>query len=279
MNEGEIINKPGYHFQPKYFVYASQLTLIMGKNAIEKLGPNHHKQLTTWFQSSLGQLLGQQERHCLERRLSSLFGYYLLQIGSPDPGLDLLRYSPAKNKLVLDQVQAGLSLQADPRYLPLASDSVDGVVMHHALDFAADPHRILREVERILIPEGKLLIIGFNPWSLWGGRRLFHLRSQQPPWNGHFFPVRRVSDWLLLLGFDLLSVDYLNFRPPLQNHTLMQRLVFLENLGGKAWPLLGGVYVLEAVKRTLTMTPIKPKWQIRKKVLPAAIEPTTRSIQ
>jgi SAM-dependent methyltransferase len=251
----------------------------MGRTGIEKLQPDQHKQLTTWFQSGLGQLLGQQELRCLERPLSSLFGYYLVQIGSPAPELDLLRYSPAKSKLILDQTQAGLSLQADPRYLPLATDSVDGVVMHHALDFAVDPHRILREVDRVLIPEGKLLIVGFNPWSLWGGRRLLHLRAPQPPWTGHFFTVKRVSDWLLLLGFDLLSVDYVNFRPPLQNHALMQRLAFLEVLGGKAWPLLGGVYVLEAVKRTLTLTPIKPKWQIRKKVLPATIEPTTRNIR
>jgi SAM-dependent methyltransferase len=251
----------------------------MGKDSIEKLGPNHHKQLTSWFQSSLGQLLGEQESRCLERRLNNLFGYYLLQIGSPAPGLDLLKYSPAKNKLVLDRRQAGLSLQADPRYLPLATDSVDGVVMHHALDFALDPHRILREVERILIPEGRLLIIGFNPWSLWGARRLLHLNDPLPPWTGHFFPLKRVSDWLLLLGFDLLAVDYLNFRPPLQNHALMHRLAFLETLGDKAWPPLGGVYVLEAVKRTLTLTPIKPKWQIRKKVLPATIEPTTRNFR
>ncbi|MGD8587447.1 MAG: methyltransferase domain-containing protein [Chromatiales bacterium] len=211
--------------------------------------------------------------------MSKLFGYYLVQIGSPDPGLDLLRHSPAKNKLILDQAQCDLSLRADPRYLPLATDSVDGVVMHHALDFAVDPHQMLREVERILIPDGKLLIIGFNPWSLWGARRLLYLHGQQPPWTGHFFPLKRVSDWLLLLGFDLLSVDHLNFRPPLQNHALMQRLAFLEVLGSKAWPLLGGVYVLEAVKRTLTLTPIKPKWRIRKKVIPAAIEPTTRNLQ
>ena len=138
---------------------------------------------------------------------------------------------------------------------------------------------MLREVERILIPEGKLLIVGFNPWSLWGGRRLFQLRSKRPPWTGHFFPVKRVNDWLLLLGFDLLSVDYLNFRPPLQNQPVMQRLAFLEGLGEKGWPFLGGVYVLEAVKRTLTLTPVWPKWNIRKKVLPATVEPTTRSLR
>jgi hypothetical protein len=105
------------------------------------------------------------------------------------------------------------------------------------------------------------------------------MHSQLPPWTGHFFTVKRVSDWLLLLGFDLLAVEYLNFRPPMQNQAIMQKLLFMERLGDMAWPLLGGVYVLEAVKRTLTLTPFKPKWHIRKKVLPATIEPTTRNLR
>jgi hypothetical protein len=84
---------------------------------------------------------------------------------------------------------------------------------------------------------------------------------------------------LLLLGFDLLAVDHLNFRPPMQNQSVMQKLVFLERWGGKGWPMLGGVYVLEAVKRTLTLTSIKPKWNLRKKVLSATVEPTTRNLR
>ncbi|MEN8177966.1 MAG: class I SAM-dependent methyltransferase [Pseudomonadota bacterium] len=251
----------------------------MVRISTNKLGPNQQKLLTDWFQSSLGQLLVEQERHCLEQRLPNLFGYYLIQIGTIDPKLDLLRSSPAKSKLLLDSGLQDLSLWADPLHLPLATDSVDGVLMHHTLDFSVDPHQMLREVERILIPEGKLLIVGFNPWSLWGGWRMLNLRSRMPPWSGHFFPVRRVSDWLSLLGFDLLGVDYVNFRPPLQSQGLMRKLIFMEGLGERVWPLLGGVYVLEAVKRTLTMTPIKPRWRIREKVLPAAVEPTTRNMQ
>jgi len=251
---------------------------IMVRDSDDKLGPNRQKLLTDWFQSSLGQLLVEQERHCLDRRLASLFGYFLIQIGSIEPNLDLLRGSPAKHKLVLDRGLADLSLRADPLYLPLATDSVDGVCMHHTLDFSSDPHQILREVERILIPEGKLLIVGFNPWSLWGGWRLLHLRHRPPPWSGNFFSLKRVTDWLALLGFDLLGVDHVNFRPPLQGQGMMQQLTFMEGLGQRAWPLLGGAYVLEAVKRTLTMTPIKPKWRMRKKVMPAAVEPTTRNL-
>lgn len=244
---------------------------------LNKLGPHRQKLLTDWINTSLGRLLVEQERQSLEKRLSNLFGYYLIQIGTLDPKLDLLHGSPAKSKLLLDFDARDLSLRADPLLLPLATDSVDGVLLHHTLDFSTDPHQILREAERILIPEGKLLIIGFNPWSLWGGWRLFRLHSRMPPWSGHFFSLNRVSDWLSLLGFDLMHVEHVNFRPPLQSQGLMQRLLFMEGLGGKTWPLLSGVYVLEAVKRTLTMTPIKPKWRIRKKVLPAAVEPSTRT--
>jgi SAM-dependent methyltransferase len=149
--------------------------------------------------------------------------------------------------------------------------------MHHSLDYSPDPHQALREVERVLIPEGRLIIMGFNPWSLFGLMRLFSVGSGKPPWSGFLFPTRRINDWLSLLGFDLVSVEYLFYRPPIQNQTFMQRLLFLEQLGRKAWPRGGSVYIIEAVKRSATLTPIKPKWRIGEKVLPAAVEPTTRS--
>jgi len=250
----------------------------MSPSRFDKLGPSLQIQLSDWFQRHLGRLLAEQEQRHLEKWVAGLFGYYLIQVGLPVPDLELLRGSPVKNKILLDSRLEGVDLRANPLQIPLATDSVDAVLMHHALDFSSDPHQLLREVERILIPEGKLLIVGFNPMSLWGIWRLFHLRGTQTPWAGHFFSVKRVSDWLSLLGFDLQAVEYLNFRPPLQNQAIMQRLTFIERLGEKNWPVLGGVYVLVAVKRTLTMTPIKPKWAIRKKVLPAAVEPTTRTL-
>jgi SAM-dependent methyltransferase len=251
----------------------------MRRSRIDKLGPSRQKRLTGWFQSDLGRLLLERESRCLEKPIAGLFGYYLVQIGSVQPELDLLSASSVKNKFILDNQAAGSNLQADPLQLPLATDSVDGVVMHHTLDFSPDPHQVLREAERILIPEGKLILVGFNPWSLWGGWRLFHLHSDSAPWIGHFFALKRVTDWLSLLGFDLQWADYLSFRPPVQNQAIMQKLIILERFGERGWPMLGAVYVLEAVKRTFTMTPIRPKWSIGKKVLPAAVEPTTRTSQ
>ncbi|MET0004908.1 MAG: class I SAM-dependent methyltransferase [Candidatus Thiodiazotropha sp.] len=189
--------------------------------------------------------------------------------------------SPARNRVVMGSGDdcTGIDLQADSHHLPLASDSVDGVVLPHTLDFTADPHQVLREVERVLIPEGKVLLCGFNPWSQWGLWRLLRLRSATIPWCGHFFSGKRIQDWFSLLGFELEEVVYLHFRPPVSNSPIMHRLAFMERLGKRIYPLFGGVYVILAVKREVTMTPLRSKWRVKKRVLPTAAEPTMRKIE
>lgn len=260
----------------------SDLFRIMDVGNGEKLGTSTQNQLAHWFRGCPGVFLSEQEQACLDKRVASLFGHHIVQIGCTNPTADLLQKSPARHHAVLGKALRGgspeLDLCADPALLPFATDSVDAVVLPHTLDFSSQPHQVLREVERILIPEGRLLIIGFNPWSLWGGWRLLRRRSGVSPWNGRFFTTWRIHDWLTLLGFDLESCDQLMYRPPLRNRVLMQRLEFLEGMGQRWWPVIGGVYVLQAVKRTVTLTPIRPRWRMGKRVLPAnAVEPTTRT--
>jgi SAM-dependent methyltransferase len=251
----------------------------MRTNKDFKLGSCQQNKIENWFQSRLGEALVTQEQACLEQKAAQIFGYHLVQIGSPCADFQPLRQSPARNRVrVHSEAGPGIDIQADHRYLPLASDSIDGVILPHTLDFSADPHQLVREVERVLIPEGKVLLSGFNPWSQWGIGRLFRRRSGQMPWCSHFFSLKRVQDWFTLMGFDLEEVTYLHYRPPLHNQTVMQRLAFMEGLGRRAWPMLGGVYVLQAVKRTATMTPIRlNRWRMKKRVLPTAAEPTTRA--
>lgn len=256
------------------------MSLIMNTNKDFKLGCCQQKQLEFWFESRLGRHLLAQEQACLQEKAAAIFGYHVIQIGSPSPRFDLLKQCPARNRIVLDRGigQSEIDLSADPRYLPLASDSIDGVILPHTLDFSQNPHQLVREVERVLIPEGKVLLSGFNPWSQWGVGRLFRRRSGNMPWCSHFFSYRRVQDWFSLLGFDLEYVIYLNYRPPFHNQAVMQKLAFMESLGRRVWPMLGGVYVMQAVKRTVTVTPIRmKKWRVKKRVLPAAAEPTARS--
>ncbi|MET0088406.1 MAG: class I SAM-dependent methyltransferase [Candidatus Thiodiazotropha sp.] len=211
--------------------------------------------------------------------INAMFGYHVVQLGQLRAGEDLLQRCPARNHVVmgLDSQREGSQIIADATRLPFAGDSVDGVLLPHTLDFSKDPHQLLRDVERVLIPEGKVLISGFNPWSQWGVWRLMRLRSNAMPWCGHFFSSGRVTDWLALLGFDLLELRYLHFRPPLNSPGVMQKLQFMERLGERVYPKLGGVYIIHAVKRVATLTPIRPKWTVKKRVLPTAAEPTIRN--
>ncbi|KRT54499.1 class I SAM-dependent methyltransferase [endosymbiont of Ridgeia piscesae] len=241
------------------------------------------RELQAWFARMPGQVLAEQEQALIEEWGSSLFGYHVVQIGAPAATMDLLATSPARHRILLSKEDgaggASPALIGDCTRLPFATDSVDGVVLPHTLDYSTDPHQALREVERILIPEGRVLITGFNPWSLWGMWQLFRLRRRQPPWCGHFFGAGRIQDWLSLLGFGLERIDWLMYRPPLASRQLMEQLAFLEKSGARFWPMLGGVYLIQAVKRTSTLTPLRPRWRMGKQVLPAnAVEPTTRNL-
>ena len=234
-----------------------------------------------WFCQYPGSVLLDQERACLKALSHRFFGYYLLQIGSIGgemPGLDQV---PLRSRVMVAPEQQAFAspcwIRGSPDRLPIASDSVDVALLLHTLDFYHDPHQTLREVDRVLIPEGRVIIVGFNPWSLWGLRRLFSGRSSRSPWDGRFISIHRIHDWLSLLGFRIETTWPLMFRPPLRQRVLMDRLDLLEKSGKRWWPALSGVYVVEAVKRVSTLTPIKPQWKLRNTILGGrAIEPTAR---
>jgi SAM-dependent methyltransferase len=213
--------------------------------------------------------------------LEGRFGHFLVQVGSGGIWGAPFVSSRIRSQLVVTPTLPASRrqdwIQGLPEQLPIAGDSVDQLLLLHTLDFCADPHLVLREAERVLIPEGRLLITGFNPWSLWGLWRLFLRRSGQAPWQGRFLPPFRVRDWLSLLGFECEKSEMLMFRPPLVKGGLMRRLQLLESLGARWWPALGAVYVLMAVKRVSTLTPERPAWKLAPGILRGrAIEPTAR---
>lgn len=227
-------------------------------------------------------MLLEEERVCLEHLVHRCFGYYMLQIGSIGGELPGIVPERLRSRIMVAPERPAASsscwIQGSPDRLPVASDSIDVVLLLHTLDFYPDPHQTLREVERVLIPEGRLIVVGFNPWSLWGMRRLVGSHSAVSPWNGHFIPVRRIHDWLSLLGFRTERTTPLMFRPPLRQRMLMDRLDLLERSGRRWWPAMSAVYVVEAVKQVSTLTPIKPLWKLGRPIMGgSAIEPTTRS--
>ncbi len=225
--------------------------------------------LRAWFASGLGANLLEQERAVLDDLLQDLFGYYLLQLGVATP-VDLLSASRIRGRVMMDKELpprvGACPVRALTHAVPVSADSVDVVLLHHTLEFAGDPHAILREVERILIPEGHVVIVAFNPWSFWGVWRLLRRRRGRPPWCGHFLGMTRIKDWMGLLGFDTVEVRPLFFRPPLRHEGMMRRMRFLDRAGERWWPLLGGVHVVVAKKRVATLTPIKPRWLRPKRI-------------
>ncbi len=216
------------------------------------------------------------EQAKVDALVTDLFGYNALQLGLPECNL------LAQNRIPLRQF-AGKSGRVDVlcdfRELPFAANSIDLVVMPHVLEFHEDPHQMLREVERILIPEGQLVITGFNPLSLWGLRQRLTRSQNEFPANGDYISVLRLKDWLQLLSFDLDRGNFGCYVPPCTQESWLKRLHFMEAAGDRWWSFAGGVYLLRAVKRVRGMRLILPPWKQKKSPRKALTAITQKEIE
>jgi len=229
------------------------------------------QKLHRWYQTGLGQCLLDEEKRQLAAILPTLFGYHLLQIGH-FADASLLEPSKISHRVAMmlpemDEHSAWTKpyLAGLPHSLPFASDSIDVVVLHHTLEFSPFPHEVLREVDRVLVPEGHVVMLMFNPWSMWFLQRLLlsWRKGVRVPWCGRFIGVTRSKDWLSLLGFDVMQTSGYFYRPALQQKALMDRLNWLESVGQRFWPVFGGCNIVIGKKRVETLTPIRPKWRRR----------------
>ncbi len=230
--------------------------------------------LLDWHDSALGSRLAIEEKSLLDEILPNLFGYHLCQMGvvGDSPLYDASRIAHCfvmDISLLPEQVA---QVQASPLMLPIATDSVDVVILPHVLEFCEQPHEVLREVERVLIAEGHLVLTAINPVSLWMVWKLLFGWRRKLPWCGRFYTAQRVKDWLALLGFDIKIVHYYFYRPPFSRNGLLKRTRFLEPIGRKLFRFFGGGYVIVAKKRVETLTPIRPRWYSRR-VMPGLVEP------
>jgi SAM-dependent methyltransferase len=214
--------------------------------------------LQDWFKTPLGQYLLERERAYLDDVTPDIFGYHALQLGLPC--LDLLQESRIAHRMRI-AASGEPDLYAKSHELPVATQSIDLVVLPHVLEFAEEPHAVLREVDRVMMPEGRLVILGFNPWSLWGLRSALGPSRGEFPWNGRFVSLLRVKDWLALLGFDVSAGRLTGYAPPFDRDRLRRRFGFMEPAGDRWWAVGGAVYMLQAVKRVRGMRLITPAWQ------------------
>lgn len=224
--------------------------------------------LSDWFVTPQGQYVMMRELQLYDRSVSDLFGFNALQLGLPQH--NLLRNSRMPLHIRAGK-ETGVRVWLEPEELPFESDSLDLVLLPHILEFSPHPHEILREVERVLRPEGRVIISGFNPYSAWGMRRLLGKKSEYP-WNGHFISASRMKDWLKLLGIEVEEGDFCCFAPPFRGFPLMPGSKYPEPNKRHWWSAVGGVYFLQAKKRVPGMRLIKPKWNGRlvSKLLPVA---------
>ena len=214
--------------------------------------------LRDWWESPLGRCVLKQEKQLFRDKPGHFNGYYQLQVGIE---YDLFP------EMIVPKFRKRMARSADVEgineSLPFKSNSLDTLILSHVLEFSSDPHQVLREAERILVGDGKMIICCFNPWSWWGLRRLFSSRKGAP-WHGTFFGQSRIKDWLSLLNFDVVSTEKLMFRPPLKSEKWLNKTVKLESYGRRFWRAFAGVTILVATKRTIPLTPVTGRWHAGK---------------
>ena len=217
-----------------------------------------------WLATPQGQYVLDWERNRHDLLVADIFGFNAVQIGLPE--VDFLRANRMPYRFRCGS-EGPEDLMADLHHLPIASSSVDLVILPHALEFDDHPHQILREVERILVPEGQVLVTGFNPYSLWGAKRQLSWRplaQRSPPFVGRYISVPRLKDWFALLGFETRAGDFGCYAPAVSQEKWLHRLRFMEPAGNRWWPFAGAVYIMQGIKRHHGMRMLTPtKWSDR----------------
>jgi SAM-dependent methyltransferase len=258
--------------------------------------------LQNWLKTPPGQYLLAWEHAQFERVVADIFGYHALQLGLP--ALNALQASRIPHRWVAspylpesvdidainniaiypaniyasDEIDAinldigehhidvgKIAFFTEFEALPFAENSLDLLILPHSLELSPDPHATLREAERVLVPEGKLIICGFNPLSLWGFKqKRSHLYKRLNfgelylPEAGEMIAYRRLRDWLRLLNFDVEPGHFGCYRPAVRSAGMLQRFAWIDKLGKRYWPILGAVYFVVAVKRVRGMRMISP---------------------
>jgi len=231
------------------------------------------------FEGGFGELLMACELSFVKAWLGHLGGVEMVVTGiASEPVIQLVEDAAAVNRTFVvesleeEGIRPANVVIARPDRLPFRSDSINLLIALHTLQQTEDPRRMVREVERVLSPEGRVIISGLNPWSLAG---LWGLGS-----GGKIlgeFPLKQcvsrqmLCDWLLLLGLEIEKSETFGHRPPLQSESMLGRFAFLEKFGDRAWPFLGAGYLVQAQKHVSNLIPLAPARPWRSRVVPGGV--------
>lgn len=239
---------------------------------------------TSWHELPNGSAILSAIEDKLQPWWEKFFGYHLLKVGALSHDVNASD-SPIKHQVSCciskscaqhinsqnDKHQKISCIVGESDDLPLLEHSIDVCLLSHTLEFSLDPHHVIREANRVIIPNGYLIITGFNPLSLAGLNRVIPYRKQQTPWNEHFFSPMRVKDWLHLMGFEIISDERCLYSSLVGNMSEHSAVNYWRKFASNYLTSLGSVYIIIAKKRVLPLTPIKPKWQIRAKFNPVKV--------
>lgn len=228
----------------------------------------------SWHELPLGNKLLQGIEHELADWLPKFFGYHLLKIGELSTRINTLA-SPIKHQVniisSLEQQNIKQGVVADIDDLPFLEHSVDVCMLSHALEFSLDPHHVIREANRVLIPNGYMVITGYNPFSAVGLNKLLPYKRNQFPWNERFFSPNRIKDWLHLMGYEILADERFFIEHVVSDKKINAVKKYWQKLINSYFTCFGSTYVIVAKKRRHPLTPIKPKWQIRPNFKPVNV--------
>lgn len=222
--------------------------------------------IRNWYQTDAGALVSLAIEQHMWKITSCIFGYNAIQLGNTFPQRKLLKNCTISEQVTIDR-SSSVNVISSPAALPISSDCVDLFVLPHTLDFTEKPHEVLREVERCLVPEGYMIVIGFNPLSFYGLWKIFLSRKNIAPWSAKFYRLGRLRDWSSLLGFEETEVHFTGHLPPFKR---IQRWKKMQSIGRSLQyhvAQTGGVYIFVARKRVARVTPIKPAWARTNQIL------------
>jgi SAM-dependent methyltransferase len=235
--------------------------------------------LQGWCHSPMGDVLLEQEQRLLEDQLSCLFGYHFLQL-SINPQKRLFEGSRISHCFAMgagDGCRAEVQALSELEALPLAENSVDVTLLHHVLEFSQNPQQVLKEAARITIPNGHIIIFGFNPWSPMGVTRpLARMFGMGGIWRRHSLRRGRLEDWLQFLDFNVVNRYQGCCNLPINQRSYLKRTRRLNAWQTDKWWGLGNYYCLVARKDVCGMTPIRPQWD--QELLPAGVGLPKQSI-
>jgi len=225
---------------------------------LKKPAKNTSNGLNEWFETPFGKYLLSSEQALLKKSLKALGGYHLMHLSGAGQPLVKDNFGHSHGfSLATSGANEQISALADFETLPLPSDTIDTVLLHHALEFSNNPHQMLNEVARVVLPGGHLVLVVFNPYSFLGLNRLVaQYFSREPIWRFHSLRYGRLLDWLKLLNFQPLYSLRGCCQLPLQWPSWLKKTQFLQKLDGNRMNFAGSYYLIVARKQVSPLTPI-----------------------